>query len=114
MGYKKFPYIDIHGVKLSQAGPVNLFNPIGLFASVGHLLHPSIPVGLWRCLSSFLVGSSSYGVVGLTLSLVSVKLTGMWVLTTFLHDVLGLLNLWLKYLYQLPPTSYLTKLVNET
>ena len=57
-------------------------------------------------LVKFPCGVISYGVVGLTLSLVSVKLTGMWVPTTFLCDVLGVLNLWLKYPYQLPPTLW--------
>ena len=41
----------------------------------------------------FPCGVVPYGVVGLTLPLVSVKLTGMWVPTTFLRDVLGVLNL---------------------
>ena len=87
MGYKKFPYIDVHGLKLSQDRPVGLFNP------VSHLLRPSIPIGLWRCLPSILCGVVSFGVVGLTPPLVSVKLTSIWVLTTFLRNVLGVLNL---------------------
>ena len=98
------------GVKLSQAGPVDLFNPVSLSTSISHLLRPSIPVGLWRRLSSLLCGVVSYDVVGLTLPLVFVKLTSMWVLTTFLRDVLGVLNLWLKYPYQLPLTLWYCQL----
>ena len=45
-------------------------------------------------------GVVMFGVVGLTLLLASVKLMGMWVLTTLLRDALGVLDLWLKYLYQ--------------
>ena len=75
------------GVKLSQVRPISLFNPVGLSTSVNHPLCPSILVSLWKCLSSLLCGVIPYGVVGLTLPLVSVKLTGMWVPTTFLHDV---------------------------
>ena len=45
-------------------------------------------------------GVVMFGVVGLTLLLASIKLMGMWVLTTLLRDALGVLDLWLKYLYQ--------------
>ena len=69
------------GVKLSKDGLVGLFN------LVSHLLRPSIPVDLWRCLPSILCGVVSFGVVGLTPPLVSVKLTSIWVRTTFLRNV---------------------------
>ena len=61
----------------------------------------------------FPYGVVPYGVIGLTLPLVSVKLTGMWVPTTFLRDVLGVLNLWLKYPYQLK-TTFLPYLLSFT
>jgi len=41
----------------------------------------------------FPCGVVPYGVVGLTLLLVFVKLTSIWVPTTFLSDILGVLNL---------------------
>ena len=89
MGYKKFPYIDFYR---SQVKPSWTRRPI-------HIRQPSTPS--WhsrqpmKMTVEFPYGVVSYGVVSLTLPLVSVKLTSM-VPTTFLRDILGVLNLWLK------------------
>lgn len=66
------------GVKLSQARLVGLFNPVGLFTSVGHLLRLSIPVGLWRCLSGIVVRSSVYDAVTFSIPYMHIKLMGLW------------------------------------
>ena len=63
MGHKKFPYINIRGVKLSQAGPISLFNPVSLSTSFSHLLYSRIPIGLWGRLSGIVVRLSVYDTI---------------------------------------------------
>ena len=87
-------------VKLRQARPVGLLNPVGLSTSISHEFSSAYGDAV-----EFHCRVVTFGVVSLTLPSVSVKLTGMWVSSTFLSDVSRVLILWLKYPYQLPPTS---------
>ena len=87
------------GVKLSQAGPIGLFTPVGLSTSVSHLLCPIVlavygdayRVSLWGCPVWCCQANST----------VSFREVDGYVGTDDLFTrCFGVLNLWLKYSYR--------------